>query len=219
MYVALQLPVWWKSLYLRKKSLPCTIFLPCTYINFQAMGHPTLVFRPARNEFSNNVPPYTCVCPTTCIWQFRVQDPVQPFKQMVSEYHAVDILFSHFAARQCGIMPCCAVADSVWMHLNFCLSDWCQSPVQCDAVIMWSIFSKRVQDINKRHPIARPSGRGMGCLLWVQPLIDILLHFPAMMCAIPCHIGPCYNGTWLFSGHVWVIGTEHPNLISVRCLF
>ena len=27
---------------------------------------------PARNEFSDNVPPYTCVCPTTCIWQFRV---------------------------------------------------------------------------------------------------------------------------------------------------
>ena len=55
-----------------EKSLPCTFFLPCTYINFQTMGHPRLVFRPAHNEFSDNVPPYTCVCPTTCIWQFRV---------------------------------------------------------------------------------------------------------------------------------------------------
>ena len=34
-----------------------------------------------------------------------------------------------------------------------------------------------LQNINKRDPIACPSGRGMWCLLWVQPLIDILLHF------------------------------------------
>ena len=34
-----------------------------------------------------------------------------------------------------------------------------------------------LQNIYKRHPIARPSGRGMWCLLWVQPLIDILPHF------------------------------------------
>ena len=32
-------------------------------------------------------------------------------------------------------------------------------------------------NIHERHPIAGPSGRGMGCLLWVQPLIDILPHF------------------------------------------
>ena len=55
-----------------EKSLPCTFFLPCTYINFQIMGHPTLVFRPAHDKFSDNVPPRTCVYPTTCIWQFRV---------------------------------------------------------------------------------------------------------------------------------------------------
>ena len=29
----------------------------------------------------------------------------------------------------------------------------------------------------QRHPIARPPGRGMGCLLWVQPLINILPEF------------------------------------------
>ena len=31
------------------------------------------------------------------------------------------------------------------------------------------------KDIYKRHPIVRPLGRGMGCLLWIQPLLDILL--------------------------------------------
>ena len=32
-------------------------------------------------------------------------------------------------------------------------------------------------NIHKRHPIARPSGRGKGCLLWIQHLIDILSQF------------------------------------------
>ena len=45
---------------------------------------------------------------------------------------------------------------------------------QCGAVIMWSIFSK---NIHEKHRIARLSGRGMGCLLWAQPLIDILSKF------------------------------------------
>ena len=60
-----QLPVW-------GKSFPCTFFWPCTYINFPTMGHTTLVFRPAHNEFSDNVPPYTCVCPTHHLY-FAVQ--------------------------------------------------------------------------------------------------------------------------------------------------
>ena len=32
-------------------------------------------------------------------------------------------------------------------------------------------------NIPKSNPISRPLGRGMGCLLWVQPLIDILSEF------------------------------------------
>ena len=31
-----------------------------------------------------------------------------------------------------------------------------------------------LQNTHERHPIACPSGQGMGCLLWFQPLIDIL---------------------------------------------
>ena len=33
------------------------------------------------------------------------------------------------------------------------------------------------KNIHERHPIARPLGRGMGCLLLVQSLIDILPQF------------------------------------------
>ena len=44
------------------------------------MAHPTLVFSPAHNEFSDNVPPYTCVCLTTCIWHFRVVFPIMEGK-------------------------------------------------------------------------------------------------------------------------------------------
>ena len=32
-------------------------------------------------------------------------------------------------------------------------------------------------NIHQRHPIAHPLGRGMGCLLWVHQLIDILPQF------------------------------------------
>ena len=32
-------------------------------------------------------------------------------------------------------------------------------------------------NIHKRHPIPSPLGWGMGCLLWIQHLIDILLQF------------------------------------------
>ena len=34
-----------------------------------------------------------------------------------------------------------------------------------------------IKNIYKRHPISRPLGRNMGCLLWIQHLIDILLQF------------------------------------------
>ena len=34
-----------------------------------------------------------------------------------------------------------------------------------------------LKNIHKRHAIARPLGRGMVCLLWIQHLIDILSSF------------------------------------------
>ena len=34
-----------------------------------------------------------------------------------------------------------------------------------------------ITNIHKRHPMARPLGRGMGCLLWIQHLIDIMSQF------------------------------------------
>ena len=34
-----------------------------------------------------------------------------------------------------------------------------------------------LKNIHKRHPIARPLGRGMGCLLWIHHLIHILPEF------------------------------------------
>ena len=43
---------------------------------------------------------------------------------------------------------------------------WCR----CNAVNF-------LKNIHKRHPIARLLGRGMGCPLWIQHLIDILPEF------------------------------------------
>ena len=46
-----------------------------------------------------------------------------------------------------------------------------------------------LSNIHKRHPIARPLGRGMGCLLCIQQLIDILPQFmqPFMQSLIISH--------------------------------
>ena len=51
---------------------------------------------------------------------------------------------------------------------------WGTRQVQSGAVITWSFF---LTNINKIYPIARSFGRGMGCLLWIQHLIDILPEF------------------------------------------
>ena len=54
-----------------------------------------------------------------------------------------------------------------------------------------------LQNPLKRHPIARPLGWGMGCLLWVHT--DLYsASVTAVMYAISCHIGPSYNGTRLY---------------------
>ena len=54
-----------------------------------------------------------------------------------------------------------------------------------------------IKSIHKRRPIARPLGQGMGCLLWIQPQIDILPQF-LQWCVQYCYIGPRYNGTRLY---------------------
>ena len=46
--------------------------------------------------------------------------------------------------------------------------------IQYGAVLTWKIF---IKNIHKIHPIARPSGRGMECILWIMHLIDILPQF------------------------------------------
>ena len=65
MYVALQL--FGQSLCIGGKKFRLYNFLPCTHINFQTMGHPTLVFRPAHYEFSDNVPSFA---PWRFEWNF-----------------------------------------------------------------------------------------------------------------------------------------------------
>ena len=68
---------------------------------------------------------------------------------------------------------------------------------QWDAFITWSILVKTLAT-DKRYPIARPWGRGMGCLLseknsdWCSPEVTVVLY------AISCYIWPCYNVTHLY---------------------
>ena len=51
-----------------------------------------------------------------------------------------------------------------------------------------------LQNPNKRHPVAHPLGWAMGCLVWIQTLINILtqsLHWPF-------YVEPCYHSTRLY---------------------
>ena len=55
-----------------------------------------------------------------------------------------------------------------------------------------------LKNSHKRHPIARPLGRGMGWLLWIQHLVDILPPFLYLL-MFDRNVRPRYNGTRLYS--------------------
>ena len=65
-----------------------------------------------------------------------------------------------------------------------CISNPARGALNTGLVCNW-IYTVRCRynaanfltNLYKRHPIAHPLGRGMGCLLWIQHLIDILLHY------------------------------------------
>ena len=65
---------------------------------------------------------------------------------------------------------------------------WCNSECRHLNLLskntVWSRYN--AVNIHERHLIARPSGRGMGCLLWAQPPIDILPHF--LQWCVQCHV-------------------------------
>ena len=57
----------------------------------------------------------------------------------------------------------------------------CRQPISSghpwwDAIIVWCRYNavNFLQNLHRIHPIARPLGRGMGCILWVQTVIYTL---------------------------------------------
>ena len=55
-----------------------------------------------------------------------------------------------------------------------------------------------LQSSHNRHSIARPYGRGMGCLLWVLQSDSCSIPTTAVLHVIWCYIAPPYNGTRLY---------------------
>ena len=79
--------------------------------------------------------------------------------------------------------------------------------VEIDSVVMGTILYillchynavNFLENFHERHPIARPLGRGMGCLLWVHTLISIL-SWQQQRCDQyhGCYIGLRYDDTQL----------------------
>ena len=69
------------------------------------------------------------------------------------------------------------------------------SEVQCIAVMV-----NFLPNPHNRHPIAHPSGRDMGFLLWGYIFCFSQYSAVLMQCCIKisCCIGPCYKSTWLY---------------------
>ena len=74
-----------------------------------------------------------------------------------------------------------------------------------------------LRNVHARHPIARPLGRGIGCLLWIQHLIHIV---PAIIYSISYCTGPFYNGTGLYlvDSPPWVIAVAFYMFVPATCL-
>ena len=92
-----------------------------------------------------------------------------------------------------------------WLHA---MDEWIY--IQCGAVRAWSIF---FTNINKRRPIARPLGRGMGCHLCIQHLIDILPQFlqlfvqyltilDCVIAVLDCILKSCFLNLFDYGSHL-----------------
>ena len=77
-----------------------------------------------------------------------------------------------------------------------------------------------LQNNHGRHPIARPPGWGMGCLLWIHPLIDILPQF--LQGCVQYHVIfdctrtalDCIETAWSYHSLAWIHRCPWCQLIS-----
>ena len=103
------------------------------------------------------------ICPET------LPDP-QSF--CVCSYDVDDLEFNINCGPQYDMSLHCRVSpDDGKMD---CVTHWC--PLTYTMQCRYNAVSF-LTNTHKRHPVARPLGRGMGCLLCIQHLIDILTQF------------------------------------------
>ena len=90
-------------------------------------------------------------------------------------------------------------------------------------IIVWCHYNavNFLTNIHKRHTIARLLGRAMVCLLWVQPMIDILPHLPQLfimqyltildriIMALDCNDYCCAQSATVFSEHVPTVSKSY----------
>ena len=81
---------------------------------------------------------------------------------------------------------------SVCLGVKGHIDDMCYT-VRCRYCAVISLTN-----ILNRHHITRPLGSVMGCLLWIQHLIDVFAWVPVTIYVISYNIGPRHNGTQLY---------------------
>ena len=116
------------------------------------------------------------------IWPGWVEFYIKHIRDICFQVHALEILFPTLKLLLLLMVPIHEPRKdtsyfTLWVSSKMpILSAWDCSVPMYSAVLLWrSQFS--LKSSRKTPHIARPSGRGMGCLLWVQPLIDILHQF------------------------------------------
>ena len=111
-------------------------------------------------------------------------------------------LVSHWSRKWCHI--------SCWIDRHIVSF---QKKEYLEARCCFNVVSFLPKSYN-RHNIARPWGRNMGCFLWIQYLIYILL--PPLLSVISWYKGPRYNGArlsivWLYNqvlSHILICEVE-----------
>ena len=118
---------------------------------------------------------------------------------VTSQWHKVMVSWDIFMLLVC-INLWSLSATSLFVkciHLHSIIPHWCGIPthtVRCryNAVTF-------LTNIHKRHPIARPSGQGMGWVSYVDPVSDrFSASVPLSIYVISYNIGPQYSGTRLY---------------------
>ena len=116
---------------------------------------------------------------------------------------------NHMVSIICSVMATTAsIKESISWDTTFYHDRWSDTMARIsNATRMWDVYTS-MPNIN--GGLAKPWGRALGCLLWIQTLIDVLIQ--SLHC---CYTGPRYNSTRM--NMVWTMDGNN-NRVNIQRL-